>query len=141
MNAILTAAEAILRRHPAPALPMPELLERLRAEGPDRHLTDDRLRPLLEGYPTRFRVLDVWKGPWRPFRSHAPAARLGPDCWVAVVGDRTDPPDDGGVAGRMRETVRWLARRLDLRSRHEVTRWHRLVLAEEEARSALSQAA
>lgn len=140
MDAVLTAAETILRNHPAPALRLPELRERLRAAGPDRRLTDERLRGLLERHPGRFRVLDVWRGPWRALEARSGPAGLERDCWVAVAAG-PDAPLDGGLGGRMRESVRWLARRLDARSLHEVSRWHRLALSEEAARAALGRRA
>lgn len=136
MDAILSLAEAILTRHPAPALRLDELLDRMRRAGPDRRLSALRLRRILERHPARFRVLDVWRGPWHPVRDDPTMAALGPACWVAVRGEPRDPRD-GGLGGRMRESVRWLARRLDARSRHDLLRWQRLALEEEAVRPAL----
>jgi hypothetical protein len=141
VDTVLSAAEAVLARHPAPALRLAHLVERLRADGTDAHLCQKRLRGLLERHPERFRVLDLWRGPWRPLRDRGVPDELEWDCWVAAVTDGEDPPGGDGVAGRMRDTVRWLARRLDARSLHQVTRWCRLALAEEMARSALHRPA
>lgn len=141
MNAILAAAEAILHRHPAPALRMADLLARLQTDGPDPRLRSGRLRRLLERDPDRFRVLDVWRGPWRPLRERTDPDEMDRSCWVAVVSENRDPPGGDVVAARMRESVRWLARRLDVRSLHEVTRWYRLALADEAARAALGDRA
>ncbi len=143
MNAILSTAEAVLRRHPAPALPLAELTDRLRSSGPDRRLTEARLRGLLERHPGRFRLVEVWSAPWAGARSGRSAADPCPGraLWVAAVHPDPDPPAGSGLAGPLRETVRWLAGRLDVRSRSAVARWHRMALAEEAARRALPRPA
>ena len=140
MESILTAAETILHHHPAPALRIRHLLRRLVASGAHRRLTADRLRTLLARDPGRFRVLEVWTGPWRALRGPSAPGELAHDCWIAAIGPAPRPPGPR-VTGRMRESVRWLAHRLDPRYRHEVLRWHRLVLAEEATRGALGRGA
>lgn len=144
MHAVLSTAEALLRRHPAPALPLSELTARLRTAGPDRRLTDARLRDLLERHPGRFRLVEVWSDPWPGSgvsRRNRAGQVPGRVFWVAAVRPDPDPPAGSGLAGPLRETVRWLAARLDVRSRSDVARWHRLALAEEAARRSLRDAA
>jgi len=135
MDRIATCAEHILRRSPHPALKMSELLESV-AEIVDRTLEAGRLRAILEAHPERFRILEPWRGTWTP--TGALLAREGSgDAWVVSVADPDGPPDDAGpMAATLRESVRWLARSVDARSRSEVDRWYAMAMAERSARGA-----
>jgi hypothetical protein len=134
MDPIATCAELALRRSPHPALKMSELLESV-AEVVDRTLSAGRLRAILEAHPERFTILEPWNGAWA-----APAgallAREGTrDAWVVSITDPDGPPDDAGpMAATLRESVRWLARSVDTRSRAEVDRWYAIAIAERSAR-------
>ena len=138
MNEIVQSAERLLREHPHPALKLSELHE-LVAERFDRSLDPQRLRALLEEYPQLFRVLDPWRGPWRPTRGPA-SGSASRDPWVVVVTDpgAGDQPTRHTTM-RLRESVRWLSRDVDPRSAHEVSRWYAIVLAERAARRVIER--
>ncbi len=145
MESILSCVEATLRRHPAPALSLSELLRLVVADGPDRSLDALRLRALLESSPDRFRVLDPWSGPWRFLRRRrrerrAPAGAS--DAWVVLV---TDPGGQDLAGSRparvLRESLRWMARGLDGRSLQDVGRLFRMVREEEGVRPSLRRKA
>ena len=134
MNAIAKRAEATLQSHPHPALRLRELLEIL-AEEVDRTLTLTRLRVILEDHPDRFRILESWRGGWRGTLG---AARNDDQAsaWVLAVVDLGTPPDVPRSALKLRESVRWVGRGLDGRSRMAVSRWYAIALAERSAREA-----
>ena len=143
MDRIVAAAEATLRRHPAPGPPQPRLVELLRREGPDPWVDAARLRPLLEACPDRFRVLDLWQGSLRSLQALAGGTEFQGDAWVAVI---TDPagrgPDRANRASAtLRESVRWLARGVDGRSTREVARWQRVLREEAAVRPFLDRSA
>ncbi len=135
MHEILHHAETALRRHPAPALRLHELLRLVRESTSNQSLDGRLLRTLLEEHPERFRILDPWQGPWRFAGIARDAGEEGDDPWVVVI---TDPGDqdlvDPRPAARLRESVRWVARGVDPRSRRELARWHALMMASGEAR-------
>jgi hypothetical protein len=140
MDALVRAAETVLRRQAAPALRLTELLEHVRAETGVRTLAADRLRAALERHPDRFRLLDPWRGPWRFVRDGPMPSHVG-EPWVVVVGD---PGDQGGaqdtrpgVERRLSASVRWLGTSVDAGSGRSLTRWHRMVVAEGAARDVL----
>jgi len=142
MNQVLRHAEAALRRHPAPALHLQELLGLVRASSDERTLDAPLLRTLLEAHPERFRLLDPWQGPWRLSGVGADPGERSGDPWVVMVTD----PGDQDLAGprpaaRLRESVRWIARGVDPRARRDLIRWHTLVLAERGAREILARRA
>ena len=141
MDPIATCAERTLRRSPHPALKMSELLESV-AELVDRTLDAGRLRAILEAHPDRFRILEPCYGSWHgPERSMVARERLV-DAWIVSVADPDGPPDGAGpAAATLRESVRWLARSVDARSRMEVDRWNALALAERASRETVSRAA
>ena len=140
MNEIIQSAERMLREHPHPALRLSELHE-LVAERFDRNMEPGRLRWLLEQHPELFRVLDPWRGPWRATAGRG-SDGPGLDPWVVVVTDPdgSDPPA-GPAAIRLRESVRWLSRDVDVRSPREVSRWYAIVLAERAARRVIERRA
>jgi hypothetical protein len=54
---------------------------------------------------------------------------------VVSVSDPDGPPDDAGPAAvTLRESVRWLARSVDVRSRADVGRWSAIATSERVAR-------
>lgn len=144
MDALVNAAESVLRRHAAPALRLTELLQLVRAETGIGTLDALRLRSTLETHPDRFRLLDPWRGPWRFIRrvsdAHTPA-----EPWVVVVGDPGDQgapePASRDVEQRLRASVRWLGLTLDAGSSRAVARWHAMVLEESGARASLRRKA
>jgi hypothetical protein len=142
MEHVLSAAEQILRASGAPALRLGALLDELRATTGERSLQASRLRSLLEGRPDRFRVLDPWRGPWRPVIRAEEAA--GGEPWVVAVrdgGDATGAYASPRLVRRIRECVRWLGLDLDAASARRVVRWQALVLEGLAAERALRKAA
>ena len=134
MDPIATCAEQTLRRSPHPALKMSELLEAV-AEVIDRTLDAPRLRAILEAHPERFRILELRNGVWSGSTGALLAREGSGDAWVVSVSEPDGPPDDTGpVAATLRESVRWLARSVDGRSRSEVDRWYAIAIAERTAR-------
>jgi len=134
MNDIARCAEVVLNLHAHPALRLCELVE-IVAEKIDRGLTAARLRVILEDHPTHFRILEPWHGPWRP---RGPAVQEASEqAWVVGVGDPGRPPETPQTAMRLRESVRWLGRGMDPRSRMEVSRWYAIALAERATREAV----
>ena len=140
MNEIIQSAERILREHPHPALRLSEL-HQLVAERFDRNMEPGLLRSLLEHHPQLFRILDPWRGPWRAAVGREGAAPIF-DPWVVVV---TDPgggdPPAGPAAIRLRESVRWLSRDVDVRSPQELSRWYAIILEERAARRVIERRA
>lgn len=142
MDPILSAAESALRRHPAPAVRLGELLRALRAELARPSLDAHALRALLESRPDRFRVLDPWKGPWRLVADRSRTDGTS-EPWVVVVSDPggdAHRPVDGSLPARLRTSVRWMALGVDGASTREVARWHGLALGEGSARERLRAA-
>lgn len=151
MEPILQRAEEVLHRHPSPTMPLPELHRRLEARGrvPPAH----QLLELLARHPQRFRVLDAWPldsvdgGQDAPptFGERQRRVRLRPaPCAVrALAGilvmalDPPDPAEAQTAGGRLRESLRWMVRRSDARSRVLRLRVYRLALEEAEARRRL----
>jgi hypothetical protein len=143
MNPIAAQAETALRRHAHPALRLSELLE-LVAERIDRGLDARRLRAILEEHPERFRLLDPWRGPWRSASAPAGPHTMREDGWVVLVTDPAAPPcavATSRMAFKLRESVRWLGRAVDVRSSVEVSRWYAIVLAERASREAIARRA
>lgn len=142
MNAIAQRAAAALRAHPHPALRLRELVE-LIAPQVDRSLTAERLRVILDGYPDDFHILDPASLRWGI--GSAPSGPAG--AWVVVITDPGDPSGEAPpsqrtpVAMRLRESVRWLGRGIDERSRIEVSRWYAIAMAERAAREAIARRA
>jgi len=76
------------------------------------------------------------------------SAPTGPSgAWEVAITDPADPPDGTRgarrppVAMRLRESVRWLGRGIDDRSRLDVSRWYAIVMAERDAREAIARRA
>ncbi len=142
MNAIATCAETALREHAHPALRLSELLAVV-ADRIDRSLDAARLRAALEGHPDRFKILDPWQGPWRvgPASLDEGPSHPDNDVWVVALSDPGAPPAGGGTLIKLRESVRWLARGVDTRSRSDVSRWYAIALSERDARRAIAKRA
>jgi hypothetical protein len=141
MNSIAARAESALREHVHPALRLSELLE-LVADRMDRTLDAPRLRAILETYPDRFRILDPWQGPWRGVPRSTSSASPSIDVWVVALSDPGEPPSGpAGTLLKLRESVRWLGRGIDPRSRSDVSRWYAITLAERSAREAVTRRA
>ncbi len=134
MNPIATYAENTLRHHAHPALRLRELVELIAARV-DRSLDCARLRAILEGYPDRFRILDPWRGPWRM------EAEPRTDVWVVAISEPEGCPHGAPSALKLRESVRWLGRGIDPRSRTDVSRWYAIALAERAVREAVARRA
>lgn len=138
MDPIVADAADILRRHPAPGLPLRTLLELLVRGGGASGVDAARLRMLLEARPDRFRVLDPWRGPLSVLAPALGAVGGDGDAWVAVLDDPEAMEAPGPrVALRVRESVRWLARAVDGRATRELARWQRLLHVESATRVAL----
>ncbi len=138
MDEVLRHVEAALRRHPAPAVRLSELLTLVRPSTAGRALDARLLRRLLESHPDRFRILDPWRGPWRTASANALAGAASNDPWVVVVTDPADQDLEGSrLAARLRESVRWMARAVDSRSTREIVRWHALAVSEQDLRNSV----
>ena len=133
MNTIAQHAESALRSTPHPALLLSELVDVL-AGRLDHGLTPQKLRAILEGHPEKFRLLESWRIRWR--EGDDPGGAAG-HTWVVIVTAPGEPPDTPKTALKLRESVRWLGRGLDGRSRMAASRWYAIVLAERAAREAV----
>lgn len=141
MDPIAECAERTLRRSMHPALKLSELVESV-SDVLDRTLDARRLRAILEAHPDRFRILEPWDGHWGPPTGALLARERVREAWVVAVSDPDGPPDGAGPAVvTLRESVRWLARAVDTRSRDDLGRWHAIVIAERATRSALERRA
>lgn len=99
--------------------------------------TEDLLRGLARR-PDLVRLVDVWRGPLRALGPD-PAALppemrealrrngLGETTWIVPLG-RAECPGGRWVQRRLRETVRYLGRIVDVDSPRAVTRWMRIVV-------------
>jgi hypothetical protein len=113
METLADRAAQSLTRHPAPALPIDELTEQVRGGG--TAVGADVLLRALEARPDLFRVLDPWRGPWRPAARAARGAR-----WVVPLGPATLDRDP---SARLKASVVHLGRTLDERSVTDLARW------------------
>ena len=133
MNTIAHHAESALHSAPHPALRLSELVNVL-AGRLDRGLTPQKLRAILEDHPDKFRLLESWRARWR--EGDDPGAGAG-HTWVVAVTSPGDPPDTPKTALRLRESVRWLGRGLDGRSRMAASRWYAIAITERATREAV----
>lgn len=141
MDPVAVRAAAVLARSPSPALRLSTLLELLGREEPPARMDAGALRRILERYPQTFRFLDPWRGPWCPTRDRTPSDPTSVEAWVMTVEDPGSGDLPAAGLPKLRESVRWLARAVDMRSSVQVARTHGFVLAEGEARAALKRAA
>ena len=132
MNDLALRAETALRNHVHSALRLAEL-EELRRERYDPSLTIERLRLVLRDYPSRFLILEAWNGRWLSNLT----GEVARDPWVVLVADPDRGRDEPRAANTLRESVRWLARGVDPRSRLDVSRWYAIAVAERAARAAV----
>jgi len=135
MDTIMSHAEEVLTQHPAPAMALIELQQRLRERRPGLAPSCDSLRVLMENNPNRFRVLDPWHRPWP--QTHDSCTAEAADVLVMTITRGTS--NDGRLAmdARLRESVRWIARGIDVRSPRSLARLYALLLAERGARPRL----
>ncbi|HKJ03709.1 MAG TPA: hypothetical protein VJ997_14680 [Longimicrobiales bacterium] len=130
MDALLGAAEAALRRSPAPALPLSQLTGEVRAATGVRSLEPLALLDALRCHPDHFKILDPGRGPWR-FVARAEDASTD-EPWIVSLED-PESPAEGYLADRLqrrlRASVRGVALALDADSPREVLRWHAMALA------------
>jgi hypothetical protein len=118
MQTLADRAAETLARHPAPALPLDELVHQVRDGG--AAVGPDVLLRALAARPDLFRVLDPWRGPWRAsMRARPPVEGRWPQ-WVVGVGPL---PHAGGSAARLKASLAWLGRTLDDRSALDLVRW------------------
>lgn len=139
MQAILQHAEEVLRQHPAPAMELGELHSRLRELRPTCTPVCATLRGILENSPHRFRVVDPWCGPWLHCREEDRPDTDG--VVVIAIGGVCSEGDPSPGSALLRESLRWIARGIDLRSQGGVARLYALILAEDAARSRLRRKA
>jgi hypothetical protein len=139
MNLIAERAAAALRQHPHPALRLDELLT-LVADRLDRNLTRERLRAILEDHPGEFRIIGASVGTWDTSpECDAMTRRCGP--WVLSIAPEpggTEPPHP---VPALRESVRWVGRTIDGRSRMDIGRWDGLAMSERATMRALQRRA
>ena len=131
MEEILREAEEVLCGYPAAAMELTELHARLRHRRPVDTPSCAALRSLLESHPNRFRVVDPWSGPWLDPGDHPRSETEH----VVVVAVGSGAPSSGRLPPhlRLRESLRWVARGIDLRSRGGAARLYALLLAEKDA--------
>ena len=136
MDPVADCVQRVLLASAHPALRLSELLESV-AERVDRTLDAPRLCGILASHPERFRILEPYRGSWRrPAGPRASGSCL--DTWVVAICESDHPPDGAGsVVMSLRESVRWLARGIDARSRMEVDRWHAIAVSERHVRAEL----
>jgi hypothetical protein len=119
MQSLADRAAETLARHPAPALPLDELVDQVRDGG--AVVGPDVLLRALEARPDLFRVLDPWRGPWRCASPRARAAApLRLPRWIVGIGPY---PRAGGTGGRLKASLAWLGRTVDERSVLDLVRW------------------
>lgn len=137
MDPIAACAEQTLLDSVHPALKLSELLASV-ADRLDRSLDARRLRAILEAHPERFRVLEPWKGRWG-IPGRAMEVEEAPcEPWVVAISQPDPPPGDhDATALKLRESVRWLARGVDVRSNTDVSRWYAIALSERALRATL----
>ena len=119
MHTLADRAAETLARHPAPALPLDELVHQVRDGG--AVVGPEVLLRALEARPDLFRVLDPWRGPWRlgSTRARPQAPGRWPQ-WIVGLGPH---PHADGPAARLKASLAWLGRTVDDRSVLDLVRW------------------
>jgi hypothetical protein len=119
MQSLADRAAETLARHPAPALPLDELVDQVRDGG--AVVGPEVLLRALEARPDLFRVLDPWRGPWRctSLRTRASCVGRWPQ-WVVGLGPH---PRADGPGARLKASLAWLGRTVDDRSVLDLVRW------------------
>jgi hypothetical protein len=148
MKHVLTDARRALEG--AAAAPLPEMLRRLVGERPGVHAQTGRILTELTKRPDLFRVIDPWRGPWRPLlypgtRSSRPVEErlhrfgIGGGPWVVGPTDAHEP-DQHLAVRRLRESLAHLGHVADTDSFVCATRLARLFRAGDETAARLSRA-
>lgn len=130
MDRIRRTVEAILDRHPAPAMSSKELREALRREL--NHTVPDDVRMLrsLESGSDAVRVV------WRPRRKWR--QQLGPRAWVVgLAPGRRRPTRFPSPLRRLTSTLRTVGRHVEATSIRTWARWTRMMEEDGQVRAAL----
>lgn len=126
METLADRAARALARHPAPALPLDELLRQVRSGG--AAVGPDVLLRALAARPDRFRLLDPWRGAWRSAERSARGRRdphpSAATPWVVGLGASGG---ERGAGARLRASLSHLGRTVDERSVTDLMRWVGLV--------------
>lgn len=120
MQTLADRAAQSLAHHPAPAVPLDELVHQVKLGG--AVVGPDVLLRALEARPDQFRVLDPWRGPWRtaaPRPGHPTRSGVGVR-WVIGLGR---VPMGVDTAGRLKASLAHLGRTVDERSVTDMVRW------------------
>ncbi len=127
MDSIPESAATVLRRHPAPALPIGEVRTLLFGSPGGRPLPEEVLLRELRRRPDLVRVLESPPRRW---------AGAGPRSWIVAR-----VPGDGEartpLSARLRASLRHLGEGLESGSALALARWERLLREEERLRAAL----
>lgn len=118
MQTLADRAAAVLARHPAPALPLDELVDQVRGAG--AVVGPEVLLRALEARPDLFRVLDPWRGPWRRAPSPHRARPVAGPRWIVGLAALPHARDAGA---RLKASLSWLGRTVDERSALDLVRW------------------
>lgn len=113
MVTLADRAAQTLAHLPIPALPLDDLVQRLRQAG--SVVTPEVLLRAVESCPGRFRVLDPWRGPWR----RAESRDVG-SVWVLSRERRAFAP---GVEGRLQSSLAQIGATVDESSVGDLARW------------------
>ena len=116
MQTLVERAAQSLAHHPAPALPLAELVHLVMEGG--TVVGPDVLLRALKARPDLFRVLNPWRGPWRSASPRAGGQPRGP--WVVGLGRACE---SGGTAARLKASLAHLGRTVDERSATDLVRW------------------
>lgn len=129
MESILTHVSAILARHPAPAMPLPELLLRLRADVPGVAPGESALLRALAGDRCRFTIVDAEPGErslegvlGASDSAPRPSRRQERGPWV-ICSEARVAPTLCRSQSLVRETVAHLGHGLDKQSARALARW------------------
>ena len=126
MKTIPDFVREILSRSPAPALPLPHLVEAIEEESVGCVASAEGILTEIRSRPDLFRVLDPMIGPWR--RAIAKPGEVlpwSPETWV--LGLDPDTRASSPVSARTAESLRCLGRRVDENSATAVARWLLLI--------------
>lgn len=123
METLADRAHRAALTHPVPALPLAELIRRLRAEGCP--VTPSALVQALESEPQRFRLLRPWRGSLAILRDAGRDTTEHPEDELMVV--VVDGGSDSDPLGQVRRSLALLGSELDDHSEIERSRWLAMV--------------